>query len=232
MTLHLYLVYVATCIVIVIVPGPTVTLVVANSLRHGARAGLLNVAGSQLGFMLMIGIVLAGLASLIEALGWWFDWIRFAGAAYLVWLGIRLLRSSGSLGGPQPAQGPSEAPSEAPRQGASQGASQGSSQGSSQGPRVGFFAQGFLVMVSNPKALLLFGALFPQFVSPSANYVGQVLLMGVTAMVIAFASDTAYVIVASRAAGLLSKRRMRLLSQASGLCLVGGGAWLALSRSR
>jgi homoserine/homoserine lactone efflux protein len=204
MSFHLYLAYVATCIVIVIVPGPTVTLVVANSIRHGVRAGLLNVAGSQLGFTLMIGIVLAGLASLIEALGWWFDWVRFAGAAYLVWLGIKLLRSSGSLAAPQAAQK----------------------------PRVGFFLQGFLVMMSNPKALLLFGALFPQFIDPSANYVQQVLLLGVTAMIIAFVSDSAYAIVSSRAAGLLSTRRVRLLSRGSGLCLIGGGAWLALSRGR
>jgi len=202
--LHLYLAYVATCIIIVIVPGPTVTLVVANSIRHGARAGLLNVAGSQLGFTLMIGIVLAGLASLIEALGWWFDWVRFAGAAYLVWLGIRLLRSSGSLVTPQAAQK----------------------------PRVGFFLQGFLVMMSNPKALLLFGALFPQFINPNGNYVQQVLLLGVTAMVIAFVSDSAYAILSGHAAGLLSTRRVRLLSRGSGLCLIGGGAWLALSRSR
>lgn len=211
-TLHMYLAYAATCFIIVIVPGPTVTLVVANSLRHGARAGLLNVAGSQLGFTLMIGIVLAGLASLIEALGWWFDWIRLAGAAYLVWLGIRLLRSSGALAVPQSAQTPRP--------------------GSNNGPRLGFFVQGFLVMVSNPKALLLFGALFPQFIDRGGNYVVQVLVMGVTAMVIALVSDTAYVIVASRAAGLLSARRMRVLSRASGLCLIGGGAWLALSRSR
>ena len=216
MALHLYLAYVATCIVIVIVPGPTVTLVVANSLRHGARAGLLNVAGSQLGFTLMIGIVLAGLASLIEALGWWFDWVRFAGAAYLVWLGIKLLRSSGALVAPRSAQEGRQEPHQEPRQ----------------GPRVGFFLQGFLVMMSNPKALLLFGALFPQFIDPSGNYVRQVLLLGVTAMVIALVSDSAYVLVASRAAGLLSTRRMRLLSRASGLCLIGGGAWLALSRSR
>ena len=109
-----------------IVPGPTVTLIVANSMRHGARAGLLNIAGSQLSFTLMIGIVLAGLASLIAALGWWFDWVRLAGAAYLVWLGIKLLRSSGSLVAPQ----------------------------SAQGPRVGFSLEGFLV-ICNPKALLL-----------------------------------------------------------------------------
>jgi threonine/homoserine/homoserine lactone efflux protein len=97
MALHLYLTFVAACAVIVIVPGPTVTLIIANSLRHGTRAGMLNIAGSQLGFACMIAIVLVSLASLIDAMGAWFDYVRLAGAAYLVWLGIKLLRSSGSL---------------------------------------------------------------------------------------------------------------------------------------
>jgi homoserine/homoserine lactone efflux protein len=204
MAIHLYLAFAATCALIVIIPGPTVTLIVANSLRHGTRAGLLNIAGSQLGFACMIAIVLAGLASLIEAMGLWFDYIRFAGAAYLVWLGIKLLRSSGSF----------SAMENAPK------------------PRVGFFAQGFLVVLSNPKALLLFGALFPQFIDPAGDYVSQVLLLGVTAMIIALVFDSSYAILTGRAGVLLSQRRIRLLSRASGLCLIGGGAWLALARSR
>jgi homoserine/homoserine lactone efflux protein len=204
MALHFYLTFVAACAVIVIVPGPTVTLIIANSLRHGTRAGMLNIAGSQLGFACMIAIVLAGLASLIDAMGAWFDYVRLAGAAYLVWLGIKLLRSSGSLAEMQ----------NAPK------------------PRVGFLAQGFLVAMSNPKALLLFGALFPQFIDPAADYVSQVLLLGITAMVIAFVFDTSYAILTGRAGVLLSQRRIRLMSRASGLCLIGGGAWLALARSR
>jgi threonine/homoserine/homoserine lactone efflux protein len=203
MAVHLYLAYAAACVVIVIVPGPTVTLIVANSLRHGTRAGLLNIAGTQLGLAVMIGIVLAGLASLIEVMGWWFVWVRLAGAAYLVWLGVKLLRLSGSL-----------TPQSAPK------------------PRVGFFLQGFLVLMSNPKVLILFGALFPQFIDPSGNYVEQVLLMGITAMVIALIFDSAYAVLTGRAAALLSHRRVRFISQASGLCLIGGGAWLALTRSR
>jgi threonine/homoserine/homoserine lactone efflux protein len=204
MSLHLYLAFIVACIVLVIVPGPTVTLVVANSLRHGTRAGLLNIAGTQLGLALMIAIVLAGLASLIEAMGWWFDWVRLAGAAYLVWLGIKLLRSSGSLAAP-------EAPSK---------------------PRGGFFLQGFLVLMSNPKAVILFGALFPQFIDPRGDYVSQVVLLGATAMVIALIFDSAYASASGKAGAALSRRRQRLLSRLSGLGLIGGGAWLALARSR
>jgi|HubBroStandDraft_6_1064221.scaffolds.fasta_scaffold92257_2 homoserine/homoserine lactone efflux protein len=204
MAIHLYLTFVAACIVIVIVPGPTVTLIIANSLRHGTHAGMLNIAGTQLGFACMIAIVLAGLASLIDTMGVWFDYVRLAGAAYLAWLGIKLLRASGTLTAMQ----------NAPK------------------PRVGFFAQGFLVAISNPKALLLFGALFPQFIDPAGDYVTQVLLLGLTAMAIALVFDSAYAILTGRAGALLSQRRVRLLSQASGLCLIGGSAWLALARSR
>jgi threonine/homoserine/homoserine lactone efflux protein len=204
MSLELYLAYLAACVVLVIVPGPTVTLIVANSLAHGTRAGMLNIAGTQLGLALMIGVVLLGLASLVAAMGWWFDWLRIAGAAYLVWLGWKLLRSSGSLARME----------NAPK------------------PRVGFFWQGFLVLLSNPKMLLLFGAFFPQFMNPNGDYVSQVVLLGVTAMAVAFVFDSGYAIMSGRARAVLSERRVRLINRASGVCLIGGGLWLALQRSR
>src|SRR5712692_8319559 len=100
MSAQLYLAYVAACFAIVIVPGPTVTLIIANCLRHGARAGLFNVAGTQLGLALMIAILCVGLASIIAGIGVWFDWVRLAGAAYLVWLGWKLLRAPAALAEP------------------------------------------------------------------------------------------------------------------------------------
>src|SRR5258708_19419951 len=94
MSTELYAAYLVACLVIVIVPGPTATLVIANSLRHGTRAGLLNVAGTQFGLALMIAAIGIGLTSVIEAMGQWFAWLRLAGAAYLICLGWRMLRSS------------------------------------------------------------------------------------------------------------------------------------------
>lgn len=204
MSLELYLAYVAACIVLVIVPGPTVTLTVANSLTHGTRAGLLNVAGTQLALAVMITIVGVGLASLVATMGWWFDWLRLLGAAYLIWLGIKLFRSSGKIG--EPGKAPT--------------------------PRVGFFMQGFLVLLSNPKVLLLFGAFIPQFVDTSKPYFWQVAFLGGTFMVVAAILDSGYAILAGRAGRLLSERRVRAVSRVSGLFLIGGGAWLALARSR
>jgi homoserine/homoserine lactone efflux protein len=204
MSVELYLAYVLACIVITIVPGPTVTLIVANSLAHGTRAGLLNVAGTQLGLLAMLGVLVIGLASVIEVMGWWFDWLRLAGAAYLIWLGWKLLRSSGSLDKP----------------------------GTAPTPRGGFVLQGFLVLMGNPKALLWFGAFIPQFIDPKGEYVGQVFLLGFTAMAVAAASDGAYAIVTGRASALLTRSRVRLVNRIGGLCLIGGGAWLALTRAR
>jgi threonine/homoserine/homoserine lactone efflux protein len=92
MSLQLYLAFFAACIALALLPGPVVTLVIANGLRHGTRAALTNIAGVQAGLAIMIGIVAIGLTSLMATMGYWFDWVRFAGAAYLVWLGIKLIR--------------------------------------------------------------------------------------------------------------------------------------------
>jgi threonine/homoserine/homoserine lactone efflux protein len=204
MSVELYLAYVVACFVITIIPGPTVTLIVANSLAHGTRAGLLNVAGTQLGLGLMMMVLVVGLSSVIATMGYWFDWLRFAGAAYLVWLGWRLLRSQNGF----------------------------AQSGGAPVPRGGFFLQGFLVLMGNPKALLWFGAFIPQFVDPNGDYVGQVVLLGLTAMATAAISDGGYAVLAGRARQLLSRQRVLLVSRISGLCLIGGGAWLALARAR
>ena len=97
MSTEIYFAYLLATIVIVIVPGPTVTLIVANSLTHGTRAGLLNVAGTQAGLAVCIAIVAVGLASLVQSIGWWFDWLRIVGAAYLIWIGWKLIRSTGEI---------------------------------------------------------------------------------------------------------------------------------------
>lgn len=204
MSLEIYLAYIAACVVVAVIPGPMVTLVVANSLTHGSRAGLLNVAGAQLAMALMMAVLVAGLAAMVETLGWWFDGLRLVGAAYLVWIGIRMLRSPGDLA----------AGERLPE------------------PRGGFFLQGFLVMLSNPKVLLFFGAFIPQFVDASREPSQQIVLLGATAMVVATLSDGLYALLGARAGALLSRGRMRLVSQLGGLSLIGGGVWLALTRTR
>lgn len=202
MSLELYAAYLVACLIVVLVPGPTVTLILANSIRHGTRAGLFNVLGTQVGLALMIGVVGLGLTSLLESAGHWFDWLRLAGAAYLIWLGWKMIRASGGAG-----EGGASAP-----------------------PRGGFLTQGALVALSNPKTLIFFGAFFPQFIDPARDHGLQILIMGVTAMLVAAVSDSFYALAAGRAGRVVSAKRVRLLSRASGGFLIGGGLWLAFSR--
>ena len=93
MSLQVYLAFVAACIALALLPGPIVTLLIANGLRHGTRAALTNILGVQVALLIVIGILAVGLTTLMATMGYWFDWVRFAGAAYLVWLGIKLIRS-------------------------------------------------------------------------------------------------------------------------------------------
>jgi len=205
MSLQVYLAFVAACIALALLPGPVVTLVIANGLRHGTRAALTNIAGVQAGLTIVIGIVAVGLTSLMATMGYWFDWVRFAGAAYLVWLGIKLIRA--------PVEGVNADAPPPP-------------------PRGGFFLQGFLVLLSNPKVLVFFGAFIPQFVDMSRDHTPQVALLGVTFMVIAGITDAVYALLAGRARKFFSAQRTRLLSRISGGFMIGGGIWLALTRAR
>ncbi|MDA9430459.1 transporter [Bradyrhizobium sp. CCBAU 51627] len=205
MSMQAYLAFVAACIALALLPGPIVTLVIANGLRHGTRAALTNVAGAQAGLAIVIGIVAIGLTSLMSTMGYWFDWIRFAGAAYLVWLGIKLIRA--------PIEGVKVDEPPAP-------------------PRGGFFLQGFLVLLSNPKVLVFFAAFIPQFMDMSRPHVPQVALLGATFMVTAVMTDALYAIAAGRARKFFSARRTRLMSRISGGFMIGGGIWLALTRAK
>jgi threonine/homoserine/homoserine lactone efflux protein len=205
MSMQAYLAFVAACIALALLPGPVVTLIIANGLRHGTRAALINCAGAQTGLAIVIGVVAVGLTSLMATMGYWFDWVRFAGAAYLVWLGIKLVWS--------PVEGVSADAPPPP-------------------PRGGFFLQGFLVLLSNPKVLVFFGAFIPQFMDLNQPHLPQVAILGVTFMVTAAMTDAIYALLAGRARRFFSKKRTRLVSRISGGFMIGGGIWLALTRAK
>ena len=195
-----FLSFVLACAVIVIVPGPTVTLIIANSLRSGTSAGLLNVAGTQFGMLTILLVVALGLEVIVEKMSVLFDVIRLLGAAYLIWLGIKLLLSKGRMVEARSAQGGS------------------------------YFWQGFVVVWSNPKALLFLGAFIPQFIDPAANTIAQTLTLGVTFMVVAIILDGAYAVIAGKAGRLLSRSNIRKVELVSGTALIAGGLWLAFAR--
>jgi homoserine/homoserine lactone efflux protein len=200
MTVDSYLAFCLASLALAVVPGPTVTVIIANALRYGARAGLMNVAGTQAGVVIWLIIAALGLNAAIVLMGAWFDLLRYIGAAYLIWLGVRLLRSNGNL---------AVAVDRAR-------------------PYGSFFLQGFVVILSNPKMLVLFGMLIPPFLSGDGDPMRQTLLLGLTFAVIAAASDTFYALAAGQAGGWLSRSRIRVIEVVSGLFLMSGGVWMAL----
>src|SRR3569832_1701221 len=143
--------YLGACIVLAIVPGPTVTVILANSLRSGTLAGLSIIAGTQLGLVTMILVVGLGLQAVMGFMAFAFDWIKLAGAAYLVWLGFNMLRSQGTLG--TAAAGPDKSYRR-------------------------LIVAGILVIWSIPKALIFLGAVLPQFVNASGATFPQVVVRG------------------------------------------------------
>lgn len=195
--------YLGACFLLAIVPGPTVTVIVANALARGTGAGLAIVAGTQAGFLVMTLVVALGMQALVAFMGWAFDWIKLIGAAYLVWLGWKMWRSNGELG---------EARAERTKS------------------RLAMAIEGFLVILSNPKALIFLGAFLPQFVDVTQPTFPQVMVLGLFFMLVAGSTDAIYAIVAGRARGLLSAARVRVVSRVSGLILMAGGVWLALQK--
>lgn len=192
--------YLGACFLLAIVPGPTVTVIIANALARGTGAGLAIVAGTQAGFFIMTLVVALGMQALVAFMGWAFDWIKLVGAAYLVWLGWKMWRSNGEIG---------------------------AGLIDTDRSRWSVALQGFVVILSNPKVLIFLGAFLPQFVDINQPTFPQVMVLGLFFMLVAGSTDAIYAIVAGRARGLLSAARVRMVSRASGLLLMAGALWLA-----
>ena len=205
MSIELYLTFCLATTLMIMMPGPVVSLVVAQSLRHGTGTGLATVAGSSLGNALLVGLGAFGLSTAMVFLADLFDLIRWLGVGYLVWLGIKELRSRGVL--------LNEADAGARR------------------TKATVFWQGILVAITNPKAILFYAAFFPQFIDPAAPLGPQLALMSVSFVVIAIVFDSGYALLAGRLRGFLQGgRRARIRSRITGCLLIGTGIGLALAR--
>jgi threonine/homoserine/homoserine lactone efflux protein len=198
----LLLAFAAAVTLLMLVPGPNVALIVANSGRHGTRAGLATVAGTLAAQALSLALVTAGLTALLETVGALFSWLRWVGAAYLVWLGVRQWR--------------------APPRDLSQAQAQ---------PRGALLLQAFLISLVNPKTLLFYGAFLPQFISLERPVVPQAALLSVIFLAIALTVDSGWALAAGRARPLLA-RPGRLMGRLSGGILIGAGVTLGLLRPR
>ena len=203
---HLYLAYCLAVAILVVMPGPVVTLVVANSLSHGSRAGIATVAGASIGNAILLVGTAIGLIAFFAWLSEVFAIVRWAGAFYLIWLGIKAWRSQG---------GSALAVAQvAPRSLRS------------------VFVQGFLVALTNPKAIVFYIAFLPQFIDARLPPGPQLLAMIGTMILLALISDGAYALLAGHARSwFATPGRRRTQSRISAALLIGVGCGLLLARN-
>jgi len=201
------LAFALVALVTVVTPGPTVLLALNNGSRHGLRIAAMGILGAVLSDFVLIAAVALGLGALLAASETAFLVLKWLGVAYLAFLGLQLLRAR------------RQAPA-APEAG---------SEARAIGPRAVFF-KSLLVALSNPKGLLFFSALLPQFVDPAALQWPQYLALACTFAAIDAVVMAGYALVGSHAMGRLQQVGARWLDRVCGGTLLALAASLAFYR--
>lgn len=193
--------------VLIIIPGPNVLFVVSRSLMLGRVAGVGTAAGGQIGVYLQVVAVAFGVGALVERSVAIFTAIKLAGAAYLVYLGVQAIRHRGSL---REALDVAAEPRSFGR----------------------ILRDGIVVGVSNPKVIVFFAAVLPQFVNRPAGHIPvQMLQLGAVFVAIAVVCDSTWALAAGTGRAWLARspRRLEMVGGAGGLAMIGIGASLALT---
>ena len=202
MTEHL-IAFTIACAVLVLIPGPNVALIVANSIRHGLSKGLATSFGVMLGIGTQLVLVVIGLAALIQVVADILVWIKWVGVAYLIYLGIKSWQS--------PAENLEHIKAE-------------------DKTAISAFTHGYLIACINPKTLLFSVAFLPQFIVAGPNPSEQMALLAIILLSVGFIGDSAWAIFASSLRSVLIKYG-RLRNKLTGGFLVGAGLALAASQS-
>lgn len=200
------LAFAVASVVIVAIPGPSILFTIGRALSAGRRAALLTVLGNAGGILTQIVAIAVGLGPVVASSATAYTVLKLAGAAYLVWLGVQTFRARHTLAGSMTGALP---PTRA----------------------AGAIRAGFLVGVTNPKSLVFFMALLPQFVDPARPVATQLLVLGGVFAVIALALDGSLALAASRFREWFasSPRRLARVGGAGGLMMVGLGAGLVVT---
>jgi threonine/homoserine/homoserine lactone efflux protein len=203
--------FLLTAYVVILIPGPSVMFVVSRGVALGRRAALATVLGNSIGFAVQLVLVAVGVGSVVARSDAVFTTLRLVGAVYLILLGLKNIRDRKELAR---MVGPSRVERKSPRR---------------------IIREGFFVGVTNPKGLLLFTAVLPQFIDRTAGHVTlQIVTLGVICISIAVLSDGAWAIASGTARHWLgrSSRRLELLTGTGGVMVVGLGLALALTGNR
>jgi threonine/homoserine/homoserine lactone efflux protein len=205
MTFETWLAFVAATTVLLVIPGPTILLVVSYALGQGMRTALPVAVGVALGDFTAMTLSMLGVGALLAASAILFTALKWLGAAYLIWLGIQLWRAGGALN----AQ---------PREDAA--------------PALRMLGHAWLVTALNPKGITFFVAFLPQFIDRNADFWTQMLMFEATFICLAFANAIGYALVASRARTLISSAHaVGMFNRIGGTLLIGAGIAAAGVRS-
>ncbi|WP_211881454.1 LysE family translocator [Pseudarthrobacter albicanus] len=199
------LAFALTALLLIAVPGPSVLFVIGRTLALGRKGGLLSVLGNAIGELLQIATVALGVGVLLAQSVMLFSVVKFAGAAYLIYLGIQAIRHRG--GGPTAAD-PSRSAS-----------------------TFRILREGFIVGATNPKSVVFFVAVLPQFVDYSAGVIPlQLGTLGAVFLLIALVSDSAWALAAGTARHWFARspRRIATLGTTGGVMMIGLGGIVAL----
>src|SRR5262245_18134252 len=197
MTIETWLAFSATTVVLLVIPGPTILLVVSYALGRGMRTALPVAAGVALGDLTAMTLSMLGVGALLAASATLFTALKWIGAAYLVWLGVIMWRAG-------------RRPQASPR--------------IDSAPALGMLAHAWLVTALNPKSLTFFVAFLPQFIDQSAEFWSQMLIFEATFVSLAFANAAAYGLLASRARRFIaSPRVVAAVHRLGGTLLIGAG---------
>jgi threonine/homoserine/homoserine lactone efflux protein len=198
MTFESWAAFTAASTVLLIIPGPTVLLVVSYALGQGWRTVLPMTVGVALGDFTAMTLSMLGLGALLATSATLFTILKWVGAAYLVYLGIRLWRAGGTLDA-------------APRTDAVSAAK--------------MLGHAWLVTALNPKSITFFVAFLPAFLDPQADFLTQMVVFETTFLVLAFANAFGYALVAARARGFVANpRAIGVVNKVGGGLLIGAGA--------
>ncbi|MFD5320788.1 LysE family translocator [Streptomyces sp. NPDC127098] len=202
------LAFAAMSFLLIIVPGPSVLFVIGRALAHGRRAALTTVVGNTLGAYTLVIAVALGVGTIVERSALVFTALKLAGAAYLVYLGVRAVRERRSL--------------------RAEFAAEGDGAAARRGLRT--LWEGYVVGVTNPKTIVFFAAVLPQFIDRAQGHVTlQMLLLGLVFNAIALTLDSVWGLVAAGARGWFARspRRLSAIGGFGGFAMIGLGVTVA-----
>jgi threonine/homoserine/homoserine lactone efflux protein len=203
MELHVYFAFVVATTIMIALPGPSVLLTVAHSVSFGWQRGISTVAGETMGIAVQLTVAAIGLTSLLNVVAGAFEWLRWAGAAYLVYLGIKQWRS----------------------------ASEPLELDTSSVSKKNLFVQGLVITIFNPKSLIFIAAFLPQFIDTARPLGLQFAFIVPTFLVITFTVTSIWALVAGNVSGFLrSKRVFQSVSRTAGGLMIIAGMGLAMAR--